>query len=59
MIGVGLNLTIAPDEFPPELRDTAISLFAPIERGQGRGPPEPPRCRSGGLPSTRLAQPKR
>lgn len=25
--GVGLNLTIAPEEFPPELRDTAISLF--------------------------------
>lgn len=25
-IGVGLNLTIAPHEFPPELRDTAISL---------------------------------
>jgi BirA family biotin operon repressor/biotin-[acetyl-CoA-carboxylase] ligase len=27
VIGVGLNLTIAPDQFPPELRDTAISLF--------------------------------
>jgi biotin-(acetyl-CoA carboxylase) ligase len=27
VIGVGLNLTIARDEFPPELRDTAISLF--------------------------------
>ncbi len=27
VIGVGLNLTIAPDEFPPDLRDTAISLF--------------------------------
>ncbi len=26
MIGVGLNLTIAPEEFPPELRDTATSL---------------------------------
>jgi BirA family transcriptional regulator, biotin operon repressor / biotin---[acetyl-CoA-carboxylase] ligase len=29
VIGVGLNLTIAPNEFPPELRDTAISLFDP------------------------------
>jgi BirA family biotin operon repressor/biotin-[acetyl-CoA-carboxylase] ligase len=27
VIGVGLNLSIARDEFPPELRDTAISLF--------------------------------
>jgi BirA family transcriptional regulator, biotin operon repressor / biotin---[acetyl-CoA-carboxylase] ligase len=27
VIGVGLNLTIAPAEFPPELRDSAISLF--------------------------------
>jgi len=29
VIGVGLNLTIAPEEFPPELRDTAVSLFDP------------------------------
>ena len=27
VIGVGLNLAIAADEFPPELRDTATSLF--------------------------------
>jgi len=27
VIGVGLNLTIARDEFPPELRETAVSLF--------------------------------
>jgi BirA family biotin operon repressor/biotin-[acetyl-CoA-carboxylase] ligase len=26
VIGVGLNLTIAPEEFPPELRDRATSL---------------------------------
>ncbi len=26
VIGVGLNLSIAPDEFPPDLRDTAVSL---------------------------------
>jgi BirA family transcriptional regulator, biotin operon repressor / biotin---[acetyl-CoA-carboxylase] ligase len=26
VIGVGLNLSIAPDEFPPELRETATSL---------------------------------
>jgi BirA family biotin operon repressor/biotin-[acetyl-CoA-carboxylase] ligase len=28
VIGVGLNLSIAPDEFPPDLRETAVSLFA-------------------------------
>jgi len=27
VIGIGLNLTIAPDEFPPDLRATAVSLF--------------------------------
>jgi BirA family biotin operon repressor/biotin-[acetyl-CoA-carboxylase] ligase len=26
VIGIGLNLTIEPDEFPPELRETATSL---------------------------------
>lgn len=28
VIGVGLNIAIEEDEFPPELRDTAVSLFA-------------------------------
>jgi BirA family transcriptional regulator, biotin operon repressor / biotin---[acetyl-CoA-carboxylase] ligase len=27
VIGVGINLTIAPEEFPPDLRDTAVSIF--------------------------------
>jgi BirA family transcriptional regulator, biotin operon repressor / biotin---[acetyl-CoA-carboxylase] ligase len=27
VIGIGLNLSIAPDEFPPDLRQPAISLF--------------------------------
>ncbi len=35
VIGVGLNLTIAPGEFPPDLRDKATSLFGP--RGEDRG----------------------
>jgi BirA family transcriptional regulator, biotin operon repressor / biotin---[acetyl-CoA-carboxylase] ligase len=34
VIGIGLNLTIAPDEFPPELRDTAISLFGATTEGR-------------------------
>ena len=38
VIGIGLNLTIAPDEFPPDLRQPAISLFAttPGNRGESR-----------------------
>jgi len=31
VIGVGLNLTIERDEFPPDLRDTAVSLFGALE----------------------------
>jgi BirA family transcriptional regulator, biotin operon repressor / biotin---[acetyl-CoA-carboxylase] ligase len=38
-IGVGLNLTISLSEFPPDLRDTAISLFdsSAKERGGSDG----------------------
>ncbi len=38
VIGVGLNLYIAPDEFPPDLRQPAVSLFAttPGSRGESR-----------------------
>jgi BirA family biotin operon repressor/biotin-[acetyl-CoA-carboxylase] ligase len=34
VIGVGLNLSIATDEFPPDLRDTATSLFGSSEGGR-------------------------
>lgn len=37
VIGVGLNLSIARDEFPEELRDSAISLFDSDEGGPGKG----------------------
>lgn len=30
VIGVGLNLTISRDEFPPELKDRATSIFDPL-----------------------------
>ncbi len=30
VIGVGLNLSISPSEFPPDLRDTAISLLGAL-----------------------------
>jgi biotin-(acetyl-CoA carboxylase) ligase len=34
VIGVGLNLSIARDEFPPDLRDTAVSLLDALEEGR-------------------------
>ena len=37
VIGIGLNLTIAPDEFPTELRDTAVSLFGSVAGREGAG----------------------
>jgi BirA family biotin operon repressor/biotin-[acetyl-CoA-carboxylase] ligase len=36
VIGVGLNLAIAPHEFPPELRDTAASLAGGASPEQAR-----------------------
>ncbi len=37
VIGVGLNLSISRDEFPPDLREKAVSLFDPSKGGWGRG----------------------
>jgi BirA family biotin operon repressor/biotin-[acetyl-CoA-carboxylase] ligase len=43
VIGVGLNLTVAEEEFPPELRETAASLFgAGGEETADAAPREPP-----------------
>ncbi len=50
VIGIGLNLSISPDEFPPDLRGTAASLFGFGKEGRGEvrrslpavAPPEPP-----------------
>ncbi len=36
VIGVGLNLSITTAEFPPDLRDTAISLFGDTVDGRGK-----------------------
>jgi BirA family biotin operon repressor/biotin-[acetyl-CoA-carboxylase] ligase len=41
VIGVGMNLSIAPDEFPPDLRETAVSLFGSSAEGRGRPPALP------------------
>jgi len=35
VIGIGLNLTISQDEFPPDLRDKAISISGAEQRGKG------------------------
>jgi len=35
VIGVGLNLSISRDEFPPDLRDTAVSLLGLDAEGRG------------------------
>jgi len=35
VIGIGLNLSISSSEFPPDLRDTAISLLGVLEGGRG------------------------
>ncbi|HXR60790.1 MAG TPA: biotin--[acetyl-CoA-carboxylase] ligase [Solirubrobacterales bacterium] len=42
VIGIGLNLRIGPDEFPPDLRDKAISTFSPHHGTDGRGSAGPP-----------------
>jgi BirA family biotin operon repressor/biotin-[acetyl-CoA-carboxylase] ligase len=47
VIGVGLNLSIAPDEFPADLRQPAISLFGATAESRGK----PRRSNSGEAPS--------
>lgn len=50
VIGIGLNLSIEPDEFPPELRDRATSLFPADQRTQKRGSAGPSPLLSAGPP---------
>ncbi len=40
VIGIGLNLSIAPNEFPPDLRETAVSIVGAF----GGGRESPRRC---------------
>jgi BirA family biotin operon repressor/biotin-[acetyl-CoA-carboxylase] ligase len=63
VIGIGLNLTIAPDEFPPDLRATAISLFGSekgasssgsIESARGGARRSLPQIARAGLPPSAL-----
>jgi BirA family biotin operon repressor/biotin-[acetyl-CoA-carboxylase] ligase len=41
VIGIGLNISIRQEEFPPELQQTATSIFDPGHLGRGRGSPRP------------------
>lgn len=50
VIGVGLNLSIPQEEFPPELQATAISLFNPGHKDRGRGSAGPSPLLSAGPP---------
>lgn len=50
VIGIGLNLSISPQEFPAELRDAAISLFATDHRVRERGSAGPSPLLSAGPP---------
>jgi BirA family biotin operon repressor/biotin-[acetyl-CoA-carboxylase] ligase len=43
VLGIGLNLTIAPEDFPPELRTRATSLFPPVDPADAR-PAAPYTC---------------
>jgi BirA family biotin operon repressor/biotin-[acetyl-CoA-carboxylase] ligase len=52
VIGIGMNIRISRDEFPPELQDMAISLFKPGHKGGGRGSAGPsPQLSAGPPPS--------
>ncbi len=58
VIGVGLNLSIAPSEFPPDLRETAVSLFGSTEGARGKSQRSLPAVATAGLPPSPLAAAK-
>jgi BirA family transcriptional regulator, biotin operon repressor / biotin---[acetyl-CoA-carboxylase] ligase len=55
VLGIGLNLSISPDEFPPDLRDTAISIFNSTKGGRGMSRRSLPAVAPAGYPPTPLA----
>jgi BirA family transcriptional regulator, biotin operon repressor / biotin---[acetyl-CoA-carboxylase] ligase len=52
VIGIGLNLDIQEDEFPPELRDTATSIYGSGHKDRGRGSAGPSPLLPAGPPPT-------
>jgi BirA family transcriptional regulator, biotin operon repressor / biotin---[acetyl-CoA-carboxylase] ligase len=55
VMGVGLNLTVAPEEFPDDLKWPAVSLFGSTARGRGEPRRSLPAVAPAGLPPTPLA----
>lgn len=51
VIGIGLNLSISREEFPPELRATAVSLYGHEEEGRGGSQPNLPAVVRAGPPT--------
>jgi len=54
VIGIGLNLTIAQEEFPPDLQDKAVSIFTPDKGGRGGTRQASPLFAQAGPPTTPL-----
>jgi len=52
VIGIGLNLTIAPEEFPPDLRQPAVSLFGGTKEARGKSRRSLPAVAAAGLPAS-------
>lgn len=50
VLGIGLNISISREEFPPELRETAVSILDPGHRTQERGSAGPSPLLSAGPP---------
>jgi BirA family biotin operon repressor/biotin-[acetyl-CoA-carboxylase] ligase len=55
VIGIGLNLTITPEQFPPDLQDKAVSLYASVEGDRGESRRSLPAVATAGLPPIPLA----
>jgi BirA family transcriptional regulator, biotin operon repressor / biotin---[acetyl-CoA-carboxylase] ligase len=54
VVGVGLNLSIAPDEFPPDLRETAVSISSASAGARGRSRRSLPAVAPSGPPPSPL-----
>jgi BirA family biotin operon repressor/biotin-[acetyl-CoA-carboxylase] ligase len=54
VVGIGLNLTITPEEFPPDLQDKAVSIFSPDKGGRWGTRQASPQFAQVGPPTTPL-----
>jgi BirA family biotin operon repressor/biotin-[acetyl-CoA-carboxylase] ligase len=58
VVGVGLNLTISPEEFPPDLQNKAVSIFSSDKGGRGGTRQASPLFAQAGPPTTPLTAAK-